>query len=299
MAAVTSAVVGGLSLANSAYQGRQATKASERASDVAAQGQQGTLDYLRSQEAKYEPFRMQGLEGLSEFTQNNPGMSQEELIAQAQDSPLYGAIMAGQDEGEAAVLRNAGATGKMRSGNVRTALSENARDFSTRALVAGYDDARGNERYQREQQLQQLQFLAGGPNMTGQVSNQMNSLSTTQAQGIMGTAQTRQAGNAGFMNTLTGLGSAGFQMNEAGMFDEGYKFSDIRLKQNIKKIGEKNGHNIYSWIWKPCARLLGLKGKATGCLAHEVYEKDYTAIGMIDGFLTINYSTLGLEVNHA
>jgi len=297
MAAVTSAVVGGLSLANSVSQGRKATKASEKASEVAAQGQQGSLDYLREQQAKYEPFRMEGLEGISEFTQNNQPMSQEELIAQAQGSPLYDAIMSGADEGEAAVMRNAGATGKMRSGNVRTALAENTRDFQTSALLAGFNDARGQEQYQQEQKLNQLRFLAGGPDMTGQVTNQMNNLSTTQAQGIMGTAQTRLAGNAGTMNTLTGLGSAGLQMQDAGMFDAGYKFSDIRLKQNIKLIGEKNGHNIYSWIWKPCARLLGLKGKSTGCLAHEVFEKDVNAIGMIDGFLTINYSMLGLEAS--
>ena len=289
MAVVTGAVVGGLTLANSVYQGKKATKAAGQAADVAAQGQEGTLDYMRQQQEKYEPYKMQGLEGLSEFSQV-PGqpLSQEEMIAQAEASPLYGAIMSGMDEGEAAVMRNAGATGKMRSGNVRTALAENARDFQTKALLTGYQDVRNQDQYNREQQLQQLRFLAGGQDMTGDVTQQMQNLTTTQAQGIMGKAQTRQAANAGSMNTLMGLGSMGIDAYEAGMF------SDIRLKQNIKYVGEKNGHNIYSWIWKPCARLLGLTGKATGCLAHEVYEKDYEAIGMKDGFLTIKYDRLGL-----
>jgi len=297
MAAVTSAVVGGLSLANSAYQGRKATKAAGQAAEVASAGQQDSLDYLRSQQALYEPYRMEGLQGVSEFLQGGgpQPMSQEELVAQARQSPIYDAIMGTMDEGEDAIMRNAGAVGKMRSGNVRTALNRNAQDTETNALMSAFQYGANRDDLQRQEHLQGLRFLAGGPDMTGQVTNQMNNLTSTQAQGIMGKAQTRQAANAGFMDTAMGLGGLGLKMHEAGMF------SDIRLKQNIKYLGEKNGHKIYSWIWKPCARVLGLKGKANGCLAHEVYEKDYSAIGMVAGFLTIDYEKIGFtpEVSNA
>jgi hypothetical protein len=67
--------------------------------------------------------------------------SQEELISEAENSALYRAIMGGRDAGEEAILRNASATGNLRSGGTITDLAEFNRDLENRALLSGYEEA--------------------------------------------------------------------------------------------------------------------------------------------------------------
>ena len=71
-------------------------------------------------------------------------------------------------------------------------------------------------------------------------------------------------------------------------------FSDPKLKTNIKKISEKNGFNIYSWAWNKTAHKLGLYGFSSGVMADEVAKVMPEAIGERDGFMTVNYSMIGV-----
>jgi len=68
--------------------------------------------------------------------------------------------------------------------------------------------------------------------------------------------------------------------------------SDPLLKTDLQKIGEHNGHNLYSWKWNvEGERLTGQKFGA-GVLATEVLEKDPDAVVMKDGYLAVNYSRI-------
>ena len=90
----------------------------QRGTAAAAGGVQSGLDYLKradvyprtiSTDAKR---RLAGLYGLEGGYGNQGG-----LIAQARRSPIYDAIMQTRDAGEDAILRNASATGGLRSGS--------------------------------------------------------------------------------------------------------------------------------------------------------------------------------------
>jgi hypothetical protein len=73
-------------------------------------------------------------------------------------------------------------------------------------------------------------------------------------------------------------------------------FSDDDLKENREKVGEVNGHNIWSWDWKKEAKeLFDLVGKGFGCMASEVIHKRPDAIHIDRGFFKVNYHKLGLE----
>lgn len=199
------------------------------------------------------------------------------FIERAMESPLYTQIMGGQELGEEAIMRQAGATGGLRSGNVQGNMYDYTTQLQNQALLSSYNE-----------QLAGLQGMAGLPSNANQIANQMGSIGSTYAQGQIGAAQSQQTGQQNWMNNLMGLGQLGTSMYGAGMF------SDVRLKKNIKKIGQINGHNFYSWDWNSIANNLGLTGSTCGCMAHEVYDKNKDAVFLKDSFLFVNYSTIGV-----
>ncbi len=209
------------------------------------------------------------------------GQGQQNLIDSAMQSPLYkqliGNIEGSQPFAEEAILRNQSATGGLRSGTANENLARlqfQQQNDKNAALTQTYG-----------QQLQGIQGLAGIPLNTNAIGNAIAAPSATQAQGITAGAQAKQDATQGWMDMATGLGGAGI-----------LAFSDIRAKENIKYIGQKNGHNWYSWDWSEPAKELGLTGKAEGVLAHEVFEYMPNAISTSKGLLMVNYEMLG--VNH-
>lgn len=93
------------------------------------------------------------------------------------------------------------------------------------------------------------------------------------------------AGLSGIMSSFGGGASSGSAAGIAGMF------SDIRLKENVEKIDEENGYNIYKF---------NFKGDPThtyrGVLAHEVMKQNIEAVGIQDGYLTVDYDLIGIEM---
>ena len=72
---------------------------------------------------------------------------------------------------------------------------------------------------------------------------------------------------------------------------EGYStFSDSRLKDNIQKIGEKDGLNWYSWNWNEEANGLGLFGESEGFMADEVESVYPEKVIIKDGYKFIEGS---------
>jgi hypothetical protein len=73
----------------------------------------------------------------------------------------------------------------------------------------------------------------------------------------------------------------------------GIATSDERVKQNIKKIGEKNGFNWYEFEYKDG---YGLPvGKHEGVIAQEVEKVIPEAVTEVNGIKQVDYNKLGLE----
>ena len=68
--------------------------------------------------------------------------------------------------------------------------------------------------------------------------------------------------------------------------------SDINAKQNIKKIGEKNGFNWYEFEYKDG---FGEAGKHEGVIAQEVELIRPDAVIEVNGIKKVDYKKLGLE----
>ena len=88
---------------------------------------------------------------------------------------------------------------------------------------------------------------------------------------------------------MMGMANLGIKAYGAGI-----DFSDRRLKRNLEKIGEVNGHNWYMWDWNIVANKMGLDGKSEGVLADELVKTNPDCIGIQDGFMFVDYTKLGI-----
>jgi len=256
--------------------GEAAANASIAASQTQAQYQRDALNYLKETEALPQSLREGALTKIGGVYDVPGGEgSQQDMIDAAISSPLYGAIMGGQEAGEESILRNASATGGLRSGNVQGNLYDYNVQLQNKALLESYN-----------QQMQGLQGLAGLPSNATQIANQTSSIGQTLGQGQVAAGQAIQAGNQQEADNWMGLGGLG--LAAYGMF------SDRRLKKNIKKVGFLKGFNIYSWDWNIVAQKMGLTGGTIGCMADEVYTERPDAVSIKDLFMFVHYDRLGI-----
>lgn len=101
--------------------------------------------------------------------------------------------------------------------------------------------------------------------------------------------KTTSANNNAMWSNIANLGSsalsAGGSVGAAALMA-----SDINVKENIKKIGEKNGYNWYEFTYKDG---LGLpEGRQEGVIAQEVEKINPDAVTEIDGIKHVDYSKL-------
>lgn len=256
----------------------KSSRDASRAAQIQATSQREALDYLKEREEIPQMFREGSLTRLGGLYGLEGGEgSQEELIKRAIESPLYRQIVGGREEGEEAILRNMAATGGLRSGNIQEDLYDYNTQLENQALLSAYND-----------QIRGLTGLAGLPSNANQIAQLTTDIGTTLAQGKVAASQAEQDANQQLFNNIMGLGQLG--LSTAGLI----MYSDRRLKKNVKKVGELNGFNIYSFDWNSIARMLGLTGKTIGCMADEVFEIDPSAVFFKDDFLMVNYSKIGI-----
>jgi len=256
----------------------QAARASTQAAGTTAAAQREALDYLKEREALPQQFREGALKGLGGLYGLEGGTGdQQKMIDRAIQSPLYQAIMGGKEAGEESILRSASATGGLRSGDVQSNLYDYNTQLSNKALLESYN-----------QQLQGLQGMAGLPSYAPQIAQGTAQIGQTLGQGQVASAQALQQGAQSETSNIFGLAELGIGAYDVGLF------SDRRLKKNITKVGEVNGHNYYHWDWNMVAEKMGLKGKSEGVLADEVYKTDPDCILINNGFLMVNYTRLGI-----
>lgn len=251
---------------------KDAAQATKEAANTSVEFQREALDYLKQQEALPSYFREQALTGLGSIYGIAPegGGGTPFDISSLQQNPLYQGIMQGQKAGEEAILRNASATGGLRSGNVQSNLADFSSNLQNQALMSAYQD-----------QLSGLQGLAyGTPSNANAIAGATTGIGNTLASGITGAAQARQQGQAAATGTLLGGLQTGLKAYQA--------FSDIRLKEDIEQIGEKNGHKYYRWRWNDKARDLGLYGSSEGYMAHEIAETMPDAVTSCKGYLMVD-----------
>ena len=107
-----------------------------------------------------------------------------------------------------------------------------------------------------------------------------------------GQVQTTSGGGGGGIGGLFGaLGGLA-----QGLGSMGVTFpSDIRLKKNIKKVGETaGGHNLYTWEWNDKAKESGMPlGPESGVIAQEVMQKQPQAVRRHEnGYWMVDYGAI-------
>jgi hypothetical protein len=235
--------------------GDAAADAAKSAAKTTAKYQTEALDYLKQKEAIPQKFRES---------------AQEKFFSGLESSPIYSGIMSGQRAGEESILRNAAATGGLRSGNAQYNLADYNTRLKNDALLSAYNN-----------QVSGLQGLAGLPSMAPQIANMTAGVGQTLGQGQVAAAQAQAQGQQNMFGNLMGLGQLGLMA-----------FSDILLKDNIHKAGEENGINYYTWDWNEKAKELGMAGSAIGVLAQEIEQTRPDLVVIIAGYKAVNYGGL-------
>ncbi len=255
-----------------------------RTPDLTAQQQQA-LDVLSSFTGPTTPEQFQA--GISTFS--DPF---EEQVVQSAISDIERAGR-GQLSDIASLASAAGGFGGTRQALLESELQRNIQqnigDISGRLRSRGFEAAAGRTL----SDLGRAQGAAGQLFGLGELSRgiqqqqqqaplQAVSFLSNLAQGIPvgGGGQSRQVGGQ-----ASPLGTIGALAGGLGAL-----FSDERLKENIEKVGEKNGYNIYEFNY------LDQPERFRGVLAQEVFEKCPDAVDEIDGYLAVDYGRIGLEM---
>lgn len=188
-------------------------------------------------------------------------------------------------EGQKAIERSAAARGGLNSPATMKALQ-------------GYGQGVASEEYQnafnRDLQTKQniYNMLAGvgstGQLAAGQAATERNIYATAKSgndlalqQAILGSAQAKNAASQGAWGTLIG---AGTKLGAA------FLGSDRRIKENIRYVGERNGHRMYVFTYK------GEKQFYEGVMAQDVIKYKPEAVKDIDGVMHVDYSQLGVDM---
>lgn len=211
MSGIATAVIGGavISAGVSSYGAQKAGKAAESAAATEAGAQMEQLAYLKEREAVPQYLReaglerMAGLAGIGYTVDEETGEivaaegdafgAQAEMIERAKASPLYGAITGGRAAGEEAIMRRAGATGGLRSGNIQEALYDYNTQLENRALLESYQQERAG-----------LAGLAGLPSGAQQIGQTMADIGATRAAGQIAAGEAKQQGYEDISSSIMG-----------------------------------------------------------------------------------------------
>jgi hypothetical protein len=127
----------------------------------------------------------------------------------------------------------------------------------------------------------QLPQFAASPNVAVQ-SGDLVGASLAANQQAIDVAKARQQASSGFMGGLMELGGAlGGAAIQSNMFG-----SDVRLKENIKRIGKYKGHNLYSYNY------IDRVGDWIGVMAQEIEKVIPEAVQEINGMKHVNYGAI-------
>jgi uncharacterized protein YaaQ len=138
------------------------------------------LSYLMGQEEMPNQVRGEALKGLLDYQHSAP-KTQDELIADAMNSPLYKQIMGTKTDALDSIARYASSTGGLRSGNTSMALGRESQKISERALTTAFGESENRDNYLREHQLSGLlDILRGTPSNANSIAGLYKDIGTNQ-----------------------------------------------------------------------------------------------------------------------
>jgi hypothetical protein len=102
----------------------------------------------------------------------------------------------------------------------------------------------------------------------------------------------RLGGALQIASSVVGIGSGLASISEAGgIMSVLGGLSDIKVKENIEQVGvSPDGHKIYEFNYK------GFKERWRGAMAQDVVKKNPLAVGIRDGYLTVDYSKIDVNM---
>jgi len=175
-----------------------------------------------------------------------------------------------QDRGQRALLRNSSAIGGLGGGNVRSALVQQGVGFARQDFGNQFNRLAGLSGTGQATGVQLGQF---GANAAANIGSILQDAGAARASGILGQAEGRRAG-LGFVAQIAAS-------------------SDIRLKENIIKIGElESGLAWYVWDWTDEAKAIVGGQVAEGVIAQEAIKLFPEAIGEINGYMAVDYARI-------
>jgi hypothetical protein len=256
---------------------KEATKKAAAIQEDAAQ--RGITEQRRQFDVTQESFRpfqeagVAAIGGQSDLLGLNGPEAQAAAFAAMEDSPGQQFL---RDRAQKNLLRNSSAIGGLGGGNVRSALVEQGVGFAQQDLQNQF----GRLGQLAGQGLSSTQSVGQfGQNTANNIQQGFNRSAEARASGILGAQQ------AGAQQTQ--------QLQQTGMTALSF-FSDPKLKDNKKIIGEKNGHKIWSWTWNKLAESIGLTGNDLGVMADEVKRINPEAVSLVNGYMKVNYEMIGV-----
>ncbi len=256
--------------------GKTAVKAATKAADAQVLG-------AKEASALFDPFKGIGEQGLAQAGFLTDPQAQFDFL---QSNPLF---QMGLENLNTQTQQSAAARGRLSAGDTLQQLNQNAL-LAASPLI--------------QQQKQSIgDLLNYGLTTAGNQGNLRTGQAAAAAGGIVGAANARGQAAQNILNLAGGVGSSiGSAFGGAAgggaiggiASGIGALFSDDRLKDNIKKTGEKNGFNMYKWDWNKAANELGLFGNDEGVLASEVEKINPNAISYDRGYRKVNYEMIGV-----
>lgn len=226
-------------------------------------------------------FTLPALEQVSALSGAGGQQAQAAAIGAFQDSPGQQFL---RERGERALVRNASAVGGLGGGNVRSALVEQGVGFAQQDFANQFNRLAGLAGVAQTTTSEQGR---AGERFAGNIAEQNTNLANARISGIQAQAQAAQNQSQQqqqLAGSALGLGVA--------------LFSDVRLKENICKIGElPSGLGWYTWDWKEdliveedFAMLKNFPKE--GVLAQEVVDVFPEAVMEVDHHLAIDYTRI-------
>lgn len=179
--------------------GKSAQQASLQASELAAKGIDTGRQYLQEADLLPRSIREGALTGLAGYY-GVPGFDnrQQEFIDSAKMSPLYQAILGTRQAGEQSIMRNAAATGGLRSGATNLNLSDYNSQLENQALLESLN-----------QQVGGYQNLMGLDSLAPQIADMYGDAANTRGQGIVAGQQAREQAKQNRFSNILSLGKIG------------------------------------------------------------------------------------------
>jgi hypothetical protein len=201
------------------------------------------------------------------------GFSQAAGLAQADLAQRMAAAQAGMGAAGAGLQQQVAGLG------AQMAAGEAERVLGQQGLDALY------EQYMLQQQYPLTQFGV----LTGAAG------AIPAGYGTKNTTERDPMGTLG--GVLGGIGSAGKGLSALGFMP----FSDARLKENIRSLGQVGDFNLYEWDWNEEGVAAGAAVEPTyGVIAQEVEQirPEYVVMGD-DGYRRVNYGAIAKELGAA